>query len=239
VKPDQTEQNLERLHASIRRIKEIVDTPEYQESSKLAITSDAAFRRQQEAIYQELRLQDSGILARYQPFLDSPQRTEALAAVATFLAGPPERTFLVLAGPAGRGKTTALSVGVWRAGGYYYDAQELLRESTFFPDLWRRLQATPFLALDELGSETTNPAWEANLFDLLNGRDARLIKTALATNLNAKAFRDRYITAGLARLMDRLSTSGDFMTFPGESLRRHWSECDSDDPENNHKPRLT
>jgi hypothetical protein len=222
----QTEQNLQRMGAAFERIKSIVSTPAYLERGQALAIEGQQFDENQRAIQRRVRLEESGILERYWSILDLPDATEALTLMESLLSGPPPFTFLVLAGPAGRGKSAALSIAVWRAGGFYYDAQELLRESTFDASLWHRLQAAPFLALDELGAEATNPAWEANLFDLLNGRDARLRKTAIATNLNAAAFRERYASAGLQRLMDRILTAGEFKILPGKSLRVHWSETE-------------
>jgi DNA replication protein DnaC len=228
VKPDETEKNMQQLKAIIRRIGDLVETPEYKAVAAQMAIEAASFERTQAELRRKLQLEGAGVLPRYWSILDNPRPSVALAAVEELLRGPPTRTFVVLAGPAGRGKTAALSIGTWRRGGYYYDAQELLRESTFDSGLWSRLEAAPFLALDELGAESINPAWEANLYDLLNARDARLRKTAIATNLNAAAFRERYATAGLQRLLDRINTAGDFMVLPGESMRRHWSDTEGE-----------
>lgn len=227
------EANMERIKASVGRIVDLIGTPEFKENAAKIATENIELDKRQAEGARRIRLEQSGILPKFRGLLDKPEMTDAILLMQDFLASAPvrpekpgdpqPRTMLVLAGPAGRGKSAACSIGVWRAGGYYYDAQELLRESTFDPGLWYRLQAAPFLALDELGAEATNTAWEANLYDLLNGRDARLRKTVIATNLNAAAFRERYTAAGLKRLLDRINTGGSFKVLPGESMRKPWN----------------
>ena len=86
------------------------------------------------------------------------------------------------------------------------------------------------LCLDEFGAESPNPAYEANLYALLNRRYQAQRKTLIATNLNAASFRQRYCAAGLDRLLERMQTGGDFVILPGETLRAHWSETERNEP---------
>jgi len=209
----------ERLKEIVTAGKEILDDPSFRLHAKKLESESIEFQARQRELAKRVRLEQSGIPRRYWEMLESPKRTAALEALDAFIAGPQDCTYLLLLGPAGRGKTAALTVGAYRAGGIYWDCQELLRESTFDTSLWRNLREAPFVALDELGAEATNPAWEANLYDLLNGRDAELRRTVLASNLNGPAIRARYASAGLQRLVDRIQSHGSLVTLPGPSMR--------------------
>jgi DNA replication protein DnaC len=211
--------NLDRIHAAAERVAAMYDDPAFEEQRRKLAEDSENFQENQKRLLERIYLEQSGIPTRYHSVLREPKGTPALMRVERFLGEPPERSYLVLTGPAGIGKTTSLAIATWRERGEYWDAQELVRLSTFNATVWDDLRSARFLALDELGSETTNSAWEANLFDLLNSRGANLRKTLLATNLSAGAFRARYVSAGLERLLDRLTQQGDFVAFTGQSLR--------------------
>jgi len=154
------------------------------------------------------------------PHLDAPQATDAWRASAAFLeADAAEERFLVLAGPRGRGKTVAESWMVAQLSGRYFLAQDLVRLSSFDRALWDELSSVALLAIDDLGSERGNDEFDANLYALLDGRFRRLRKTALATNLTASQFRERYASGPMARLHERLVTGGEWVNLPGVTMR--------------------
>jgi DNA replication protein DnaC len=84
------------------------------------------------------------------------------------------------------------------------------------------MAAAPILALDELGAEQGNTAFDANQYTVLNNRFRRERKTVIATNLVAADFRERYLAreGGLDRLHERLVAGGRWVNLPGESMRR-------------------
>jgi len=150
--------------------------------------------------------------------------TPATRAVQDFIAAPSAQRFLVLAGKKGTGKTFAAAWAAWLLHGRYVDAQQLVAAGTFEGSTWLDLAACPLLALDELGAEYPNPAFEANLYALLDRRYRQGKRTVIATNLNATDFRARYGEHGLDRLLERIKTGGRWVSLDGESLRKHWSE---------------
>ena len=167
------------------------------------------------------RLKRTGIPEAVWGLLDAPQATDAFHATAEFLREAVESgRFLVLAGPAGRGKTVAACWGVWHRGGRYLMAQELVRLSTFDREIWEELAGVPLLALDDLGSERGNDEFDANLYEFLDRRHRRLRKTVICTNLTATDFRKRYAAGAMGRLHSRITSAGEWVNLPGADMRQ-------------------
>lgn len=221
----------DRLRATFARIGELVDDPVYRGHASRLAAEWREWEAQQLAHRDEERRAASGLPTALWREVDEPRDEAALVRTRAFVSAPPDCTFLVLAGPKGRGKTFSLAWAVKRRGGRYEDAAALVASSTFDADRWRDLAEAPLLALDELGAEQTNSAFEANLYALLDRRYRAQRKTILATNLSASAFRARYCAAGLDRLIDRLNTAGAFVELAaGPSMRRNWQDTDDKEP---------
>jgi hypothetical protein len=170
------------------------------------------------------RLLRSGVPEEHWGAFTAPGECPALAAVRAFLDAPAEARMLVLAGTAGQGKSFALAWAVYVRGGQFVNLHELATASSFDDVFWDRLEAAPVLAVDELGGEKMHDAFESRLYGLLNARYQRNRKTVIATNLDAGAFRARYLANGLERLADRLRTSAQWVNLSGPSMRRPWAE---------------
>ena len=212
----------EALSEVFDRIKAIADTPEYQAHASRLQAEEAEDRKRQAETARRYRLKSTGVPPEVA--VEGFQRpTMALAAVQEFLNSPPACRFLMLGGKAGNGKTFAIASAVWDKGGRYVDAQELVRTSTFDDAEWDRLAATPLLAVDELGAEATNSAFEANLYNLLDRRYRTGKRTLIATNLNAQEFKARFCENGLDRMLDRLGTGGRWVTLADDSMRQKWN----------------
>lgn len=204
------------------RIRAITETPEYQANAARLVAEDAEYERKQAEHQHAARLRATGVPPEVTREATAP--TKATAAVQDFIGAPPAQRFLILGGKKGTGKTFALGCAVWNYGGRYVDAQQLVAAGTFDGSTWMDLASCSLLALDELGAEYPNPAFEANLYALLDRRYRMGKRTLIATNLNAVDFKSRYCEHGLDRLLDRLKTGGRWVSLDGESLRTHWSE---------------
>lgn len=215
----------ERIRAITERCKAVEDDPTFRQNAERLAEEWKAFEQRSAATARRDALRRAGVPEEHWAALDGPRDEEALRAVRRFLEGPDQLRFLVLAGEPGRGKSFALSWAVYRRGGRFVTAQELVAASTFDVDYWDDLEAAPVLAVEELGAEKPNDSYEPNLFGLLNRRYSRNRKTVLATNLGGRAFREKYLAAGLSRLVDRLETGGQWVALTGSSLRRHWQEA--------------
>jgi DNA replication protein DnaC len=214
------------ITAIVERCKSISETPEYLANAQRLTGEWAEQSAQSASLERRIALQSSGVPEEHWSALDTPKSRPAHDAVARFLAGPPELRFLVLSGPKGVGKSFALSWAVHKRGGQFTSAQALVFAGSFDREVWEPLFPAPVLALDEIGAEQSNAAYDASLYELLNRRYSANRKTVLATNLDQKGFRARYLGLGLDRLLDRLRTGGEWVTLPGESIRKHWSERD-------------
>lgn len=203
------------------RIKAIADTPEYQAHAAAMLAQDERDRVAAEASRRAFRIKSTGVPPEV-TVGGAVEFTPALMAAQAFMNGPPACRFLMLGGPAGNGKTFALASTVWEHGGRYVDAQALVRTGTFGDEAleWDRLARCKVLAVDELGAEATNSAFEANLYNLLDRRYRSGLRTLIATNLNAAEFKARFCANGLDRLLDRLGTGGTWVALTGKSMRR-------------------
>lgn len=213
------------LREAFDRIRAITETPEYQANSARLASEDAEYDRKQAAHQQATRLRTTGVPPEVTRGTSAP--TPAITAVTEFLSGPPALRFLLLGGKKGTGKTYALGLAIWSHGGRYVDAQQLVSAGTFEGSTWLDLASCSLLAIDELGAEYSNPAFEANLYALLDRRYRQGKRTLIATNLNAVEFKARYCEHGLDRLLDRVKTGGRWVALDGASMRPHWQELET------------
>lgn len=216
----------ESLGAVLARLKVVLDDPAYQENLKRIEAENDEYERKQEEHRTAERLRRTGVPPEVATRRPNPSLTRT--AVADFLNGPPSLRFLTLSGRKGCGKTFAAAEAVWERGGRYVDAGQLVSTSTFDEAEWGSLTRCSLLVVDELGAEHPNPAFEANLYALLDRRYRQGKRTVLCTNLNAAEFKARYCENGLDRLLDRLRTGGRWVSLDGPSLRRPWNETDKE-----------
>ena len=207
----------------VEEMQRTAETPEFQARVAQLERETAEQQAVRADTERRLYLATSGIPAKCHPWLDSPQETPAMTAVRKALAQPGQM-FLVLSGPAGRGKTAAIAWGAYSKHGRFADSATILQASTYDMHLWDDLYRTPVLALDELGTEYVNEAFRSNLFALLNRRSENLRPTLISTNLDGAAFMQRYASGPMERMADRLRAGGQWVNLPGESMRQHWSE---------------
>lgn len=143
--------------------------------------------------------------------------TSAVEAVASWQAGD---LFLVLAGPAGTGKTTAAANWLWRRrhveGALFIRAAEVRRLNWFDSDAVARVLGAPLLVCDDLGAELSGSDWPAKVDELISRRDADESGTIVTTNLVPDQLR---ATLG-ARAMDRITGRGRIVECVGPSLRQ-------------------
>jgi DNA replication protein DnaC len=210
-----------KIGESLARILKIVTTQQYQDNARRLAAEDALVAEADADRARRRRLIDGRVPTAFWDALRNPEPTEALTAVQRHLVDPPECVFLSLAGPRGRGKTTALAWAVTEYGGLYIEAHELIRLGTF-NSIWDEAAGARVLALDELGAEYMNDAYRASLYDLLNARYSNHRKTIIATNLDASAFKARYCPDANDRLAERIAKGGKWVNLPGESMRRPW-----------------
>lgn len=194
------------------------------QNPKLAADWDAAREedeqreRQQQAA--ELSLNDlraSGFPARgVEAYAKGLHRTPALDAVLTFLKS--SKTFLLLMGTPGTGKTLATAPALAGRPGEFVRAVELARLSSFDREDRKRLEAAQrarVLVLDDLGAEMLHDGWKPTLDELVDIRWGERRRTIITTNLDTEAFRARYGS----RIADRLRDDGFVVKCGDKSLR--------------------
>lgn len=211
-----------------RRMRE---DPAYRAEQEKLEAERVAFERDQRereaaraAEARDQRRRDAGIPERVIRLLNGGLReTEALTVTRRFVAER-RKTFLVLGGGTGPGKTVAAGWSVDRDGGVLVKAMQLTRAGTYGDEaeaFWRRLHGASVLALDDLGMEPRDEkGWaEANLAALLDDRYDAEAPTVITTNLTLAQFDERYLSSDGGRLRDRFAEAGVFFWLRGESLR--------------------
>lgn len=149
--------------------------------------------------------------------------TKALEAVGRFLSPSDEKTFLVLAGGEGNGKTTAAAWAAAFHGGRVAKAIDVIRagmfpdDPSFLPSLWR----ARVLVLDDLGAEPLDGKdyGLASVVDLVDRRYDAARKTIVTTNSTLEEFRSRYGTGPGLRLWVRFREAGRFLEIAEPSMR--------------------
>ena len=223
------------FHDIIARMKARAEDPEFQ---KLVAEAEKA-EKERRALWQaEVRakaIAKTGVPHRVTELIASMTETEPVKAVETFLAG--RKALLFLSGPPGCGKTLAACHGLLshirivddgyelpeaRRVGRFVKALDLVRAGTYDDAFWTRLKATPFLVVDDLGTEPLDDkGWAlANIAALIDARYDSTAKTVITTNLDAGQFKARYGASDGGRLVDRLRESAEFVQFDGASMRQ-------------------
>lgn len=144
------------------------------------------------------------------------ERTPATEAVTTFLGSG--RTFLLLMGSAGSGKTQATALALANGGGLFVRALELARLSAYDKadrERMERVHRARTLVIDDLGAELLHNAWLPMLDELIDIRWGERRQTIITTNLDSAAFKQRYG----ARISDRIRDDG-FIEKCGDKSRR-------------------
>ena len=184
-------------------------------------------------------LSDLGVSLRDQEILGSEyfKESPAILAARDFFKQPKECWCLVLAGPAGRGKSVAAAYWLKRLAyhhfigtrsnhgegrsfdGYkqhWWSAQAVSRISSR-DDSLRVLMQRDGIVIDDLGTEYMDTKGHTlHRFDeMIAYRYANFKRTLMTTNLNAEAFKERYWN----RIVSRIDDGGMFFGLTGESLR--------------------
>lgn len=147
-----------------------------------------------------------------------------LESMRVWAEGRDSKSWLMLCGPVGRGKTVAIAAwlaAVEGGGVAYVGARELERLSMakFGDDevAYKKLFEIDALAIDDIGREDDLGRMQTALLDLVDMRRRASLRTALATNFSRKAFCERYSDA---RLQSRLAECAQWFADVGEDMRR-------------------
>lgn len=196
----------------------LASDPELQAQIERRIAEHDALKATDARRWRDEVLEKSGIPRRMWPALDALQPTEAVRAVRDWR--PSKRTFLVLEGGVGVGKTYAAASYAAQPGGLFVKADTLARMSSFDAEGWERLYHAPALALDDLGCERLDEkGWAVGaILALIDRRYDDAARTVITTNLGIEAIRQRYGQDG-GRLFDRLREAADWIQLGGKSLR--------------------
>jgi DNA replication protein DnaC len=173
-----------------------------------------------EVLQREENLRAMGLTERLAGILagqveDSP----ALVAVRDWL--DTGKTFLVLGGNVGVGKTVAAAWALSERAGIFRKASQITRMSQFDAEAWDRLYRAGLLVVDDLGTEPHDQGgWGLSaLLDLFDRRYEERARTILTVNVTVDTFRERYGKDG-GRFLDRLRESGTWFNVAGESRRK-------------------
>jgi len=161
-------------------------------------------------------LRDARVPERVRAVLTAgADKTPAVLAVLRWLEG--SRSFLLLAGGTGTGKTIAACHALER-GGVFERAVSAGRLGLYGDEdvaRMRALRRARVLVLDDLGAEFAGDVWRAQFDELVDERYGDRLRTVITTNLSPDAVRERYG----ARVADRIRHDGQVVTCGAESLR--------------------
>jgi len=196
--------------------------PEYRLAEERRL--EAEERRRMETAENERRMdverrrRQADVPPRLWPLLDRGLDSEAAKAVDDWLATG--RTFLVLAGQIGCGKTAAACSAIDLRGGRFVKASAVTR-ARFDDTAWLRTLEARTLVVDDLGTEPLDAkGWAAGaLAELFDSRYDWERPTILTTNLDADSFRARYCDQDGGRFLSRLREVGRFVVVAQGSLR--------------------
>ncbi len=152
------------------------------------------------------RLELSGMPLRARDAYEAGlQSTPALEAVKTFLDS--EKSFLLLMGSAGAGKTVATTEALAKKRGTFIRAVELARQSVFDQAGRQTLDAIhrcQLLVIDDLGAEMLHDGFKPMLDELVDVRYGARLQTIMTTNLDGQTIKARYGE----RVADRIRHDG-------------------------------
>jgi DNA replication protein DnaC len=172
-------------------------------------------------------LQLLGVPRRVRDTLAKPAETRALALVREWAAQPESAWCVVLSASYGVGKSTAAGwwlsqacASVQPAPGLFrrwWPASEIAALDMYGED-YKRLCECQSLVIDDVGAEYADQKGAfASKFDrLIDARYREYRRTVITTNLDAKAFVERYDR----RIFDRLRDGGKWLSWAGQSMRR-------------------
>lgn len=175
------------------------------------------------------RLQEIGVPTRSVDALrGSAVETAATNAVKAHQEG--SRAFLLLFGAPGTGKTVAAVQGLY--GAFLATSPYFLRDTAAFvraieaarlsqfdgadQERFRKMKQAKLLVLDDLGAEMLHDGWRPMLDELIDYRYGERLKTIVTSNLDAKAFKERYGD----RIVDRIRHDGAVCQCGEQSMRR-------------------
>jgi DNA replication protein DnaC len=173
-----------------------------------------------EVLQREENLRAMGLPERLAGILAGQvEDTPALVAVRDWLDSG--KTFLVLGGNVGVGKTVAAAWALSERAGIFRKASQITRMSQFDAEAWDRLYRAGLLVVDDLGTEPHDQGgWGLSaLLDLFDRRYEERARTILTVNVTVDTFRERYGKDG-GRFLDRLRESGTWFNVAGESRRK-------------------
>jgi hypothetical protein len=158
--------------------------------------------------------------ARALDIAERPNDSNAMRAVGAWRR---DESALVLAGGKGTGKTVAATwvalndERLWR----FARAATIVRVGRF-GDAFSQLIAAPALCIDDLGAEyiDVKGSFLSDLDELVDTFYSNRRPLIVTTNLDAKAFKDRYG----ARVVDRLTECAQWVGIDGRSMRRPHDE---------------
>jgi DNA replication protein DnaC len=222
------EQCMDSWRETLKRCAERAEDPTFKANAERLRLENAEAEEASARANRKMELHAAGVPYRFWDVIAEPKDEVSVIAARDFLQAPATLSYLVLVGPVGRGKTTALAWACGNSrGARFVTAQDLVFAGAFDP-IWKELLLAPVLAIDEIGAEHINDAYLASLYDLLNGRGSWQRKTLIAGNIGSEAFAKRYCgrTPDVRQdpLYDRLTNFGRWVTLPGESMRRNWAE---------------
>lgn len=197
----------------------LASDPELQTQIEKRIAEHDAAKATDARRWRDEVLEKSGIPRRMWPDLDALQETAAVKAVRDWR--DTSKTFLVLEGGVGVGKTYAAADFAARPGGLFVKADAVARLSSFDAEGWERLYRAPALALDDLGCERLDEkGWAVGaILALIDRRYDDAARTVITTNLALDDIRERYGQDG-GRLFDRLRQTAKWVRLGGQSLRK-------------------
>jgi len=173
--------------------------------------------------FKAIRLERSGIGERSLNAAENAQPTEALEVVQAWLADN-AKTWLVLCGARGTGKTVAATWAVREAirgggSGAFRRTGELSSLSQFDAGAVEKehLKRVHLLVVDDFGSELLTDYARAQLHELFDSRHEHYERTIITSNLPWETLAERLGE----RLVDRIAQAGSVMQLrPTMSLRR-------------------
>jgi DNA replication protein DnaC len=128
------------------------------------------------------------------------------------------KTFALLLGGPGCGKTVATSEALVR-GGSFARAITLSRLSSYDKEdrrTWEAVLGARALVLDDLGAETLHDGWKPMLDELVDVRYGERARTVITCNLDKERFKARYGE----RIVDRIRHDGVIIQCGGASMRK-------------------
>lgn len=173
-----------------------------------------------EVLQREENLRAMGLPERLAGILAGQvEETPAITAVRDWLDEP--KTFLILGGNVGVGKTVAAAWALSQRAGMFRKASQITRMSQYDAEAWDRLYRAGLLVVDDLGTEPHDQGgWGLSaLLDLFDRRYDERARTILTVNVTLETFRERYGKDG-GRFLDRLREAGKWFNVAGESRRK-------------------